>query len=75
MNRKKRYIFPVMAAIVAIVVLVVIFGMQEKPAYVEEVSAQKKQDAFELLSDSLDFGTTRYQEYLANQRPSMGWRI
>ncbi|MBR2401178.1 MAG: hypothetical protein IKB01_00210, partial [Lachnospiraceae bacterium] len=65
MNRKKRVVFLVVAAIVVICLIAVILGTRDKTAYVEKVSEQETKDAFDLLKDSLDFGTVRYQEYIA----------
>ena len=70
--KKKRVVFLVAAAIAAIGSITLILGMRDKTAYVEKVSEQEVQDAFRLLSDSLDFGTVRYQEYIAVQEAVYG---
>lgn len=72
MNKKKRVVFLVVAAIVVICFIAVILGMRDKTAYVEKVSEQETKDAFNLLNDSLDFGTVRYQEYIAVQEKVYG---
>ena len=67
MNRKKRVVFLAIAVIAVVALLAVILGMQDKAAYVEEVSSHEVDEAFELLNDSLSFETVRYQEYIAGQ--------
>ncbi len=67
MNKKKRVVFLAIALVVVIAIVAVILGMQDKAAYVEGVSQQEVEDAFDLLSDSLSFETVRYQEYIAEQ--------
>ncbi len=67
MNRKKRVVFLGIAAILVIVLVAVVLIMRKDAAYVEEVSDQEVKAAFELLNDSLNFETVRYQEYIAEQ--------
>ncbi len=66
-NKKKRVVFLVVAAIAVIAIVALILGMKDDATYVEEVSEQEVEEAFELLSDSLSFETVRYQEYIAGQ--------
>ncbi len=67
MKNKKRVVFLAIALVVIIAIVAVILGMKKDAAYVEEVSGQEVEEAFELLSDSLSFETVRYQEYIAGQ--------
>lgn len=67
MNGKKRVVFLVIAAILVIGLVAVVLFMRDDAAYVEEVSDQEVEAAFELLNDSLSFETVRYQEYIAGQ--------
>ncbi|MCR5753421.1 MAG: extracellular solute-binding protein [Acetatifactor sp.] len=72
MNKYKRVVFPIIIVIAAVGIIAAALGLREKTTYVEEVSKEEVEEAFELLSDSLSFATVRYQEYIAGHELTYG---
>jgi len=71
-NKYKRVVFPLIIVIAVILLIAVALGLRKDSAYVEEVSGKEVEEAFELLSNSLNFETVRYQEYIAGQEMVYG---
>ncbi len=66
-SKYRRVVFPAAIVMAAIAVLVAAFGLRRETVYVEQVPEEEARAAFALLSDSLNFGTVRYQEYIAGR--------
>lgn len=72
MNKKKRVVFLIIAVVIVAALLAAIWKLQGKSAYVDQVSGEEVEKAFELLNNSLNFETARYQEYIAGQEIKYG---
>lgn len=64
MKKKKKGIVLGIAAAGLLIILLIVFGLRKEEKEYSTVSEKERDAAFALLSDSLNFPKTRYQEYL-----------
>lgn len=68
MSKKKRVVSISIFAAVAVALIAIIILTGNKKGFVDEVPQSEVDAAFELLNSSLSFETTRYQDYIADQK-------